>query len=112
MDNVLAVDPDDLRRWWDFKRVACETWRTEHPGETGTVAFDPAAIANIAGASNPFAVWYRASFVEAIYRRGLLDQWLDAGQPNESVFRLAAVWPISDIEQFDTERFLGRLREG
>lgn len=106
---VPTVDPDTLRRMWNVAHDARTTLGNDGLGDSQTLGIDAAIIAKLAGTSSPVAVWLRSSLVEFMYKQDLLGPWLEADQPNESVFRLAAAWPLPSIRQFDVGDFLQKL---
>ncbi len=107
---VPAVDPEGLRRWWNFAREAPAAWKKEHPDDAGGIGFDASIVADVSGCSDALAVTVRASLIEILSRQGVLGPWLEDGRPTEAVFRLAAEWPIPDLRQLNPQEFLNRLR--
>jgi hypothetical protein len=97
---VPFVDPNDLSRLWNFMRETRAAWEKIHPDDAPSYApaFDPSVIADASRSSaSPVALWLRTCMIEIMYRRDLLHPWLQADQLSESVFRLAATWPLTSL---------------
>jgi hypothetical protein len=93
-------------------REALATWEKLHPDNAPSdgLSFDQSIIAEASGSSaNPIALWLRTCVIEIMCRQDLLGPWLQAGQPSESVFRLAATWPLPNVEQFNPQEFIDSL---
>jgi hypothetical protein len=111
--HVPPVGPNDLSRLWNFMRETRAAWETIHSGDAPSYApaFDPSVIADASRSStSPVALWLRTCVIEIMYRRDLLHPWLQADQLSESVFRLAATWPLISVEQFNPREFVDSLR--
>lgn len=112
--SIPSTSPLDLRRLWDFingERAAREKFRSDDSPRY-TPAFDPSILADrgVSGSPNYFlAVWLRTCIIEIAYKRDLLGPWMQAEQLNESVFQLAATWPLTSIEEFKPLEFIASL---
>jgi hypothetical protein len=82
-----AVDPDDLRKVWEYMLTVPESHGT------GITLFQ--SICN--PGADVFAVWYRASILGLCEHLGLLSRWKDKGTLDSAVFKVAADYKIDKM---------------
>ena len=85
---VPTVRAEDLRRVWSF--LASE--------QSESQAQRSVSLNIVAGLCEPkadaLAVWFRATLIQALLRRGQLDPWRDGSGLRDKVFEVAAKFPL------------------
>jgi hypothetical protein len=116
-DDVVGVNPGDLRNIWAMMRhMKAHTTEGQHP------ALDAKAYENVCSpGANVAVVWYRASMlgVMQLLPEAPLGPWLHDGEFDDAVFQIAATFPmkklgvgvVHDELPFDVREFLKRLVE-
>jgi hypothetical protein len=102
---IPPVDPDDLKRLHD---LGVETTK-RCCGKDGILSVESMVRACGSEADLP-AVWMRHTHLRSMVRKGLLEEWEQGTDLDDSVFRLAATIPIRGME-LDGEAFVLLLRE-
>ena len=102
-----AVDPEDIRRMWEFmNRVRAER---RDAGVHGLGAVNARLYKDICQPGvNLVAVWVRTGLVEFLHRTGSLQHWEPGSEYEKRVFEVAAVYPMR-IGEFDGEEFLRQV---
>jgi hypothetical protein len=61
--------------------------------------------------ANVNAVFFRAALLQYLFQSELLDDWRDGDEPIQTVFQVAAVFPMDQgVQGFDPTGFVERLR--
>ena len=85
---VPTVRAEELRRVWSF--LASDQSRIQ--------AQRSVSLSVVAGLCGPktdaLAVWFRATLIQALLRRGRLDRWRDGSSLQDKVFEVAARFPL------------------
>ncbi len=104
--TIPPVDEHDLRHLHEL----CVERAKRYVGKDGVISVETTAWTCSPGANVP-AVWLRHTQLRQLYRQGLLAQWQRGTELQDSVFRLAASFPMKGV-QLDQEGFLRELRDG
>jgi len=102
---IPPVDEHDLKRMHELSVERAK----RYVGKDGVVSLESTAQACSPGANLP-AVWLRHTQLRQLYRQGLLAEWQHGTALEDSVFRLAATFPMKG-SQLDQEKFLRTLRK-
>ena len=112
---VPQIDPDDLKRVWEFLRTVQATFSSRQgekagaPAESFGIQSDLLAEHCSPGANVP-AVMFRCQFLQLLVQKGLLAPWLQGGEPDEFLFGVFAAYPVH-VGEFDTDALLRHIRE-
>jgi hypothetical protein len=103
--SIPAVRADDVRRVWSF---LSEEVHRSGPG----VGVNLKLLADLCDANaNVLAVWVRAMLVMSLTQHGRLDGWREGNSLGESVFELAARFPLSrGLGNVDPDAFVAALK--
>jgi hypothetical protein len=106
---VPAVRADDVRRVWSF--LASEQARDTRVREGATSSVSLKLLAGLCDANaNVLAVWFRATFVDALLQQGRLDRWREGNSLRDRVFEVAASFPLPrGQENADLDAFVAAL---
>jgi hypothetical protein len=109
------VDPDDLKRVWEFVRTV-RARLSSRQSETGaTAGFEPFGIdsdllvKHCSPGANVAAVMFRCQVMQLLVQQGLLAPWLHGENPDEFLFQVFATYPVH-IGEFDTVSLLEHVR--
>jgi len=114
-EPVAAVDPDDLKTFWQEIRNR----QARDPGQHVSIGFEAKAIAK--PGANAEAVWYRSMMIRVLNRLAheQLAPWIKDEEVSDAVFRTMATIPMEWVGStdreglpFDVEEFFRRLSEG
>lgn len=113
--QVASVDPSDLRTVWSI----CHTEYSHAPDQQFAIGLNAFKVVCSPDA-NIHAIWYRAVLLELLcVRMGLLSRWLQNAELDETVFRVAAIFPIEKPQAgagqqglpLDVQSFLKQIEE-
>lgn len=102
--EIPQVSEGDLKAL----HAVCVDQSRRYSGKDGVVGLDVMARACTPGANLP-AVWLRHTELRLLVRQGLLEDWRHGTALDDTVFHLAATFPMSDMH-FDREAFTELLR--
>jgi hypothetical protein len=105
------VNAEDLKRVWRLiQQVAID--RPDARGAQGGASIHLRLITEQCEAgADVFAVFFRASILQHLLQKGLLDKWSDGNELGDSVFHAGASCPMEmgDLA-LDPEAFIERVR--
>jgi len=102
--SIPPVSEYDLKSLHEL----CVERAKRYCGKDGVVSLELMARACSPHANLP-AVWLRHTELRALYRQGLLAEWLHGTTLDVAVFRLAATMPMSGT-RLDQRAFIQQLR--
>ena len=102
---LRSVNAHDLKRVWALLRNVI----ADHGVGVGIAAgmisqqCEPGA--------DVIAVFFRAALLRYLFESGYLDDWREGNDPTDTVFQVAAVFPMeTGVQGFDPAAFIERLR--
>ena len=111
LESVPPVKADELKCLWllmtreNTRQALAENQRTEAVGVSYRVMSEQCDAS-----SNILAIFLRATLVESLLERGLLEDWRDGAGLRDSVFRVAATFPFSkSLSEVDCGAFVQAL---
>ena len=110
------VDPDDLKRVWEFVSTVRAELASRQSGTGATSGFETFGIDHdllakqCSSGANVAAVMFRCQFLEGFIQLGLLAPWLHGENPDEFLFRIFATYPVH-IGEFDNASLLQHIQE-
>ena len=107
---LAPVTAHDLRRVWSL--IQGMTGQLEQKGITEGLGFDARLISqHCEPGADVIAVFFRAALLQHFFQAGLLDDWREANELSDPVFRVAAIFPMEQgVQGFDPAAFIERLR--
>ena len=114
--RVPAVDPADVEAVWRFLNQVSPSvsgpFEEAGSDESGTpaVGFCTSLVAgHCSPGADVEAVSVRTMLVSVVFQMGLLTPWLQDGELDRRVFRVAATMPIDSLDRFSPEAFVAGL---
>ena len=111
---VPPVNADDLKRvWYAISNIAVTCQSTEGHDPHRTMGIDTRLLEpHCEPGADVTAVSIRALLLHSCLQAGLLDDWREANGLRDTVFRVAATYPIEQgRERFNFPGFVERLRQ-
>lgn len=101
-EPVAAVDPEDLKSFWQRTRDL----QAAYPDQSVGVTFEAVGSMCVPGA-NPAAVWYRSAMIFGLQRVApeQLAPWVKDEEVSDAVFRVMGTIPMEWIGHTDREGF-------
>ena len=114
--SAPQVDPDDLRRVWEFLK----TVRARLPAGQSSTGAAPASsnfgidsrllAEHCSPGADVAAVMFRCQFMQLLVQQGALARWVHGETPDPFLFQVFAVYPVH-VGEFDTASLLQHLSE-
>jgi hypothetical protein len=113
---VPAVNPADLRSVWELVQETrarfVGTGKSDLGDPDPTIGIGVELLVQVCNPeANVPAVWARSVLLGVLVQQGLLTSWQRGAQLDEAVFKVAAVFPIIALDQFDANAFVEQLRD-
>ena len=112
--DAPAVNPDDLKKVWQF----CGDFEARNPGQCGSIGSTVYQSVCSPGA-DVASVWYRASMLWVLKEMmpEQLAYWTHDGHLDDAVFEVAATFPMQKMKTsvvregspFDVEEFVKQI---
>lgn len=111
---IPSVNPGDLRGVWELMHETHAEFlgnpEPELGGQQTAIGIDVRLLARVCSPeANVLAVWARSAMLGILVHQGLLTSWQRGNQLDDSVFDVAATFPIPGLDRFDPDTFLQQL---
>jgi hypothetical protein len=89
-EPLVAVDPEEFERAWMVVHQLRDAFPSSKATGLGAIASTASLDYESKSADEVMGFWMRGTILAALIKRGVIDGYLDNGEPRRAVFRAAA----------------------